>query len=195
MASGFRIGVEFVVAIGVATALGWAIDRWLGTRPWGIIVLFFLGVGAGMLNVYRAVAGIRVPVGYRQPGRRSSRRRAQTKDKWDDDENSVAIEIHPLEQFEIQRIIPMHIGGIDISYTNSALMMTIVVVSDHRADRVRHPQGGAGARPMAIGRRDDVRVRRRHGGHQCRPWRAAFFPFVFTLFVFILFANLFGLVP
>src|SRR5919109_5200459 len=62
---GFRIGIEFVVAIVVATGLGWAIDRWLGTRPWGMIVLFFLGVGAGMLNVYRAVAGIRMPVGSR----------------------------------------------------------------------------------------------------------------------------------
>src|SRR5919201_754938 len=58
---GFRIGIEFVVAIG----LGWAIDRWLGTRPWGMIVLFFLGVGAGMLSVYRAVAGIRMQVGSR----------------------------------------------------------------------------------------------------------------------------------
>jgi ATP synthase protein I len=65
--SGLRIGLELVVAIGVATALGWAIDQWLGTRPWGIIVLFFLGVAAGMLNVYRAVSGIRAPVGYRYP--------------------------------------------------------------------------------------------------------------------------------
>jgi ATP synthase protein I len=64
---GFRIGLELVVAIGVATALGWAIDHWLGTRPWGIIVLFFLGVAAGMLNVYRAVSGIKTPVGYRYP--------------------------------------------------------------------------------------------------------------------------------
>src|SRR5436190_20807489 len=63
---GLRIGIELVVAIGVATALGWAIDRWLGTRPWGIIVLFFLGVAAGMLNVYRAVTGISGAAGYRR---------------------------------------------------------------------------------------------------------------------------------
>jgi len=62
---GIRIGIELVVAIGVSTGLGWAIDRWLGTRPWGMIVLFFLGVAAGMLNVYRAVTGVRGPVGYR----------------------------------------------------------------------------------------------------------------------------------
>ena len=32
---GVRIGIELVVAIVVATGLGWAIDRWFGTRPWG----------------------------------------------------------------------------------------------------------------------------------------------------------------
>src|ERR1700745_1285536 len=55
---GFRIGIELVVAVVVATGIGWAIDRWLGTRPWGMIVLFFLGVAAGMLNGYRAVHGV-----------------------------------------------------------------------------------------------------------------------------------------
>src|SRR5712691_6697588 len=63
---GFRIGIELVVAVVVATGLGWAIDRWLGTRPWGMIVLFFLGVAGGMLNVYRAVTGISTAAGYRQ---------------------------------------------------------------------------------------------------------------------------------
>ena len=83
---GFRIGIELVVAIGVATGLGWAIDRWLGTRPWGIIVLFFLGVAAGMLNVYRAVSGITTPVGFRRPDADNSGARARP-DAWDDDEN------------------------------------------------------------------------------------------------------------
>ncbi len=83
---GLRIGIELVVAIGVATGLGWAIDRWLGTRPWGIIVLFFLGVAAGMLNVYRAVSGISTPVGYRRPGDDGAAPRPG-QDPWDDDEN------------------------------------------------------------------------------------------------------------
>ena len=86
LALGLRIGIELVVAIGVATALGWAIDRWLGTRPWGIIVLFFLGVAAGMLNVYRAVSGISTPVGYRRPGAEGGTTRPG-QDPWDDDEN------------------------------------------------------------------------------------------------------------
>jgi len=66
---GFRIGIEFVVAIGVATGLGWAFDHVLGTRPFGMIVLFFLGVAAGMLNVYRAITGQGAAVGFRPPPR------------------------------------------------------------------------------------------------------------------------------
>src|SRR6266481_9808144 len=80
---GFRIGIELVVAIGVATGLGWAIDHWLGTRPWGIIVLFFLGVAAGMLNVYRAVSGISTPVGYRRPGEDGTGKQPG-QDPWDE---------------------------------------------------------------------------------------------------------------
>jgi ATP synthase protein I len=83
---GFRIGIELVVAIGVATGLGWALDHWLGTRPWAMIVLFFLGVAAGMLNVYRAVTGISTPVGYRRPGEAVTGPQ-NVKDAWDDDEN------------------------------------------------------------------------------------------------------------
>ena|SRR5579862_623017 len=64
---GLRIGIEFVVAIVVATGLGWAIDHALGTRPFGVIVLFFLGVAAGMLSVYRAITGQGAAVGFRQP--------------------------------------------------------------------------------------------------------------------------------
>jgi ATP synthase protein I len=79
---GLRIGIELIVAIVVATGLGWAIDRWFGTRPWGMIVLFFLGVAAGMLNVYRAVAGISAPVGYLRGDEAS----AGSKNRWDDED-------------------------------------------------------------------------------------------------------------
>jgi ATP synthase protein I len=81
---GFRIGVELVVAVVVATGLGWAIDRWLGTRPWGLIVLFFLGVAAGMWNVYRAVAGIGLVAGQRRQRPDAADKRG-TKDRWDDE--------------------------------------------------------------------------------------------------------------
>jgi ATP synthase protein I len=81
LGAGLRIGIELVVAVVVATGLGWAIDRWLGTRPWGMIVLFFLGVAAGMLSVYRAVTGISGAAGY---GRRPESRTASK--RWDDED-------------------------------------------------------------------------------------------------------------
>jgi ATP synthase protein I len=64
---GLRIGIEFVVAIIVAIGLGWAFDRVLGTKPFAMIVMFFLGVATGMLNVYRAVTGQGAAVGFRRP--------------------------------------------------------------------------------------------------------------------------------
>ena len=66
---GFRIGIEFMVAIIVAIGLGWAFDRVLGTKPFAMIVMFFLGVAAGMLNVYRAITGQSAAVGFRRPHR------------------------------------------------------------------------------------------------------------------------------
>jgi len=52
----FRIGIELVSALIVGVGIGWLLDRWLGTGPWLLIVFFFLGAGAGILNVYRAVS-------------------------------------------------------------------------------------------------------------------------------------------
>jgi ATP synthase protein I len=85
MALGFRIGIELVVAVVVATGLGWAFDRWLGKGHWGLIVMFFLGVAAGMLNVYRAVSGMGMAIGYRQPSEAGAGSK-QTKDPWDDED-------------------------------------------------------------------------------------------------------------
>ena len=50
-----------------------------------MIVLFFLGVAAGMLNVYRAVTSINIPVGYRRLGEDEIGGRAAKQD-WDNDE-------------------------------------------------------------------------------------------------------------
>jgi ATP synthase protein I len=65
---GFRIGLELMVAVVVGVAIGWAIDRWFGTKPWGLLVFLFLGIGAGMSNVYRVVRGLGMGVGYKERG-------------------------------------------------------------------------------------------------------------------------------
>ncbi len=61
----FRTTVELVSALVVGGFLGYLIDGWLGTRPWFMIVFFFLGSIAGILNVYRAQTGQEYKVGFR----------------------------------------------------------------------------------------------------------------------------------
>ena len=58
MGLAFRVAVELVSALAVGVGLGWLIDRWLGTGPWAMVVMFFFGAAAGILNVYRAVEGL-----------------------------------------------------------------------------------------------------------------------------------------
>jgi ATP synthase protein I len=57
IARGFRLSTELVAGVLVGAAVGWLIDRWLGTSPWGMIVFVLLGFAAGVLNVMRA-AGV-----------------------------------------------------------------------------------------------------------------------------------------
>ncbi len=57
LARGIRLTTELVVAVLAGAGLGWLIDRWLGTSPWGFIVLLLLGFAAGVVGVIRA-AGI-----------------------------------------------------------------------------------------------------------------------------------------
>ncbi|MBL6933163.1 MAG: AtpZ/AtpI family protein [Rhodospirillales bacterium] len=62
-----RIGTEMVAALIVGVAIGYFLDNWLGTKPWFLVVFFFLGAGAGVLNVYRAASGLGMATGYREP--------------------------------------------------------------------------------------------------------------------------------
>ena len=50
---GFRAGVEVVSALVVGIAIGYGLDRWLGTWPWLFLLFFVAGSAAGILNVYR----------------------------------------------------------------------------------------------------------------------------------------------
>ncbi len=101
----------------------------------------------------------------------------------------------PLEQFVIKPIVPVEIGGVDVSFTNSALFMTIAVVL------------ATGFLVLGMRRSDIVPGR----------WQAAvelsydfiagllrdtvgaegrkYFPIIFTLFMFVLLGNLLGMVP
>ena len=53
MGLGVRIAVEMVAALAVGIGLGLALDHWLGTRPWMMLLFFVLGACAAFLNVIR----------------------------------------------------------------------------------------------------------------------------------------------
>lgn len=101
----------------------------------------------------------------------------------------------PIHQFQINKLIPIEIGGLDLSFTNSSLFMVATAV-------------GAGAflylttssRGLIPGRMQSVsemtyefvaNMLRDAAGTQ----GMRFFPFVFSLFTFVLVANLFGMFP
>ena len=48
-----RAITELVVGIAVAMGIGWLLDRWLGTKPWLMLVLMPFGFAAGVVNVMR----------------------------------------------------------------------------------------------------------------------------------------------
>jgi len=49
----FRLGTELVVATMIGALIGYAVDHYLGTKPWGILVGLIFGGAAGCLTVYR----------------------------------------------------------------------------------------------------------------------------------------------
>ena len=53
MGSAFKLGTELVSAVAVGTIIGFILDSWFDTKPWLIIIFFFLGTAAGILNVIR----------------------------------------------------------------------------------------------------------------------------------------------
>src|SRR5271154_5948713 len=104
--------------------------------------------------------------------------------------------IDPIEQFQIKDLMPMaSMGGHQIAFTNSALMMFIIVglISALLI-------GATAPRAVVPGRLQSIaEMSYEFIAHTVRSSAGTegmkFFPFVFTLFMFILFANLIGLIP
>ncbi|WP_052046096.1 AtpZ/AtpI family protein [Candidatus Paracaedibacter symbiosus] len=49
----YRVGIEFVSGIFVGVLLGYVIDHYFSTKPWGLIIFILLGAGAGFRNIFR----------------------------------------------------------------------------------------------------------------------------------------------
>ena len=52
--SAFKLSTELVSAVVVGTIIGFILDRTFGTKPWFILIFFFVGVTAGITNVIRS---------------------------------------------------------------------------------------------------------------------------------------------
>ncbi|MGO4387226.1 AtpZ/AtpI family protein [Microvirga sp. 2YAF29] len=63
MGQAFRLSAEFVAGVAAGGIIGWLVDYFAGTSPWGLIVCLILGFCAGMLNLMRA-AGLAKPAKY-----------------------------------------------------------------------------------------------------------------------------------
>ena len=55
---GFTISTEIIAALVVGVGIGLIVDKYLGTKPFGLIIFFIFGALAGFLNVYRVMRRI-----------------------------------------------------------------------------------------------------------------------------------------
>ena len=173
-----RIGTELLAALIVGGGLGWVVDTYLfGTIPWGTGQRVGIGIGGWdqeCLSVRAAVA-------------------RQTSDNID--KQGKSMEESPLHPFELQNWIPISLGGLDISINKAVVMMWVVVslaaVLMVMAGSARKLVPGK-LQSMAEMMVDFIRsiIMDTMGKEGMR-----FFPFIATLFLFILFCNLIGLIP
>ena len=50
----FKMSTELVSAVAVGTIIGFILDKTFGTKPWLILIFFFVGVAAGIINVVKS---------------------------------------------------------------------------------------------------------------------------------------------
>ncbi|MFO0388793.1 MAG: F0F1 ATP synthase subunit A [Alphaproteobacteria bacterium] len=102
---------------------------------------------------------------------------------------------NPLAQFEIHTIIPFNIGDLDLSFTNSSLWMVIVIgmitllLSAAASRRQLVPGRIQGSSEMLVEFVSGI-IQENAGSKGMK-----YFPFIFSLFIFILFCNLLGMIP
>ena len=106
----------------------------------------------------------------------------------------IAAGLDPIKQFEIKKLAELKVGNFDISFTNSSLMMVICVACVALWLMLSTKKSLIPGRAQSVAEMsyefvaDMLRSATGKEGMK-------FFPFVFTLFIFILFANMLGMVP
>ena len=100
-----------------------------------------------------------------------------------------------MHQFTIRPLVPLHLGGFDVSFTNQSLLMVIVVLAASlfltlavKPNRLVPTRGQSMAELSYEFVANMIHSSTGEDGLK-------FFPFVFSLFIFVLLANFFGMVP
>jgi F-type H+-transporting ATPase subunit a len=105
------------------------------------------------------------------------------------------VAMNPMEQFEVKPLVPLHLGRYDISFTNQALWMCIVVAAISlfmvyaAASRKLVPTRAQSMAEMSYEFVANM-ISSATGEDGLK-----FFPFIFTIFMFVLLSNFFGLLP
>jgi len=107
----------------------------------------------------------------------------------------VAEANNPLEQFEIQPLIPIQIGDLDASFTNSSLFMVLAVLAATAlmvlAVRPRAAVPGRWQLIAELSYEFIAKMVSDNIGKEGKPY----FSFIFTIFMFVLFGNFLGMLP
>lgn len=111
------------------------------------------------------------------------------------DHGGGGLGVDPMHQFEVQTIIPLQFGGVDASFTNASLWMVIAA-----GLITLLTVAGMRGRAMVPGRLQSVaELSYEFVANMVRDNVGTagqnYFPFIFTLFMFVLFANMLGMVP
>jgi|TARA_E500000305_G_C4020661_1_gene238511 F-type H+-transporting ATPase subunit a len=111
------------------------------------------------------------------------------------DQESGGLGIDPMHQFEVTPIIPIHFGGIDASFTNASMWMVFAAIGI-----ISLTVFAMSGRAMVPGRWQSIaelsyefvaNMVRDNVGKAGQ----SYFPFIFTLFMFVLFSNMLGMLP
>ncbi|MZR29209.1 F0F1 ATP synthase subunit A [Sneathiella litorea] len=107
----------------------------------------------------------------------------------------MASEHSPLAQFEIKRLVEWNVGGLDVSFTNASLFMVIAIAAITLfltwSMRGRALVPGRMQSMAEISYEFIANMVKDNVGSEGRKY----FPFIFTLFMFVLFCNLLGMIP
>ena len=103
--------------------------------------------------------------------------------------------IDPMHQFEIQRLVPLQVGGVDLSFTNSSAWMLAIVLFTYVFLTIAMRRGALVPGRMQslaeISYEFVLAMVQQNAGKGSM----GYFPFIYTLFLFILCANMFGMLP